>query len=461
MIERTGCAPGAPINVVVTNEVEVKNDVGNPLAISATSLPLPTGAATEATLLTLLTTAAFQARINTLGQKLMAASTPVVIASDQSVIPISNANLDVALSTRASEATLLLIKAKTDNLDVLLSTRASEATLATMLTLAGFQARINTLGQKTMANSTPVVLASDQSAIPVTATISGSPNVTVINAAGASAVNIQDGGNSITIDAVSLPLPTGAATEATLLLIKAKTDNLDVALSTRATEATLLLIKAKTDNLDVALSTRATEATLANVLTTAAFQARINTLGQKTMANSTPVVLASDQSVIPVSQSGTWNINNISGTITLPTGAATEATLATMLTLAGFQARINTLGQKTMANSTPVVISSDQSALTVNASPTTVGTWANGVETVVAAVAISVLAANANRKRAIIQNTGIGNVRVGVTGVTNTTGTRLTPGGSLVLEMPYCETNAIFAIREGAVSSTILAQETT
>ncbi len=42
-------------------------------------------------------------------------------------------------------------------------------------------------------------------------------------------------------------IPTGAATEATAALIKAKTDNLDVALS---------LIKAKTDNLDVALSTR-------------------------------------------------------------------------------------------------------------------------------------------------------------------------------------------------------------
>jgi len=30
---------------------------------------------------------------------------------------------------------------------------------------------------------------------------------------------------------------------------------------------------------------------------------------------------------LPVSQSGTWNINNISGTISLPTGAATEATM--------------------------------------------------------------------------------------------------------------------------------------
>ncbi len=52
------------------------------------------------------------------------------------------------------------------------------------------------------------------------------------------------------------------ATQATLASIKAKTDNLDVALSTKAKEAggNLALIKAKTDNLDVALSTKAKEA---------------------------------------------------------------------------------------------------------------------------------------------------------------------------------------------------------
>lgn len=39
------------INVTVTNtEVEIKNDVGNPVPVSASSLPLPTGAATESTL---------------------------------------------------------------------------------------------------------------------------------------------------------------------------------------------------------------------------------------------------------------------------------------------------------------------------------------------------------------------------------------------------------------------------
>jgi hypothetical protein len=55
------------------------------------------------------------------------------------------------------------------------------------------------------------------------------------------------------------------------------TDILNKIIAAPATEATQLLIKAKTDNLDVALSTR------------------LNTLGQKTAANSTPVVLASDQ----------------------------------------------------------------------------------------------------------------------------------------------------------------------
>jgi hypothetical protein len=48
-------------------------------------------------------------------------------------------------------------------------------------------------------------------------------------------------------------------------------------------------------------------------------------LGSKTSANSIPVVIASDQGAVPASQSGTWNITNVSGTVSLPTGAATSA----------------------------------------------------------------------------------------------------------------------------------------
>jgi hypothetical protein len=55
----------------------------NALVISADSLPLPTGAATEATLLNL------DSKFNTLGQKTSAESVPVVLASDQLPLPVS------------------------------------------------------------------------------------------------------------------------------------------------------------------------------------------------------------------------------------------------------------------------------------------------------------------------------------------------------------------------------------
>ncbi len=75
-----------------------------------------------------------------------------------------------------------------------------------------------------------------------------------------------------------------------------------------------------------------TIAGVATETTLAALSAKLNTLGQKTMANSAPVVIASDQSAVPASQSGTWNITNISGTVSLPTGAATAANQSTEIT---------------------------------------------------------------------------------------------------------------------------------
>lgn len=59
---------------------------------------------------------------DTLGQNPMAGSTSVTIASDQSTIPTSNANIDTALSTRATEATLALVKG---NLDTIIATQTN------------------------------------------------------------------------------------------------------------------------------------------------------------------------------------------------------------------------------------------------------------------------------------------------------------------------------------------------
>jgi|SRR6185436_4091041 len=77
-----------------------------------------------------------------------------------------------------------------------------------------------------------------------------------------------------------------------------------------ATEGTLVtanghLTSIDTD-IDVALSTRASEVTLS------AINGKLNSLGQKTMANSVPVVIASDQSAIPVSFTPSTRANRIS-----------------------------------------------------------------------------------------------------------------------------------------------------
>ena len=79
-----------------------------------------------------------------------------------------------------------------------------------------------------------------------------------------------------------------------------------------------------------------------------------NALGQTTMAASMPVVIASNQTPVPVSgtvaatQSGTWNLNNITGTVSLPTGAATEATL--LLVNNNLSSASRTPGIKTYVN---------------------------------------------------------------------------------------------------------------
>ena len=87
-------------------------------------------------------------------------------------------------------------------------------------------------------------------------------------------------------------------------------------------------------------------------------------------------------SSLPVTQSGTWNINNITGTVTLPTGAGTAANQSTIISsLANIDAGIPaSLGQTTMSASMPVTIASNQSAVltTGTLAATQQGTWSTG-----------------------------------------------------------------------------------
>jgi hypothetical protein len=106
-------------------------------------------------------------------------------------------------------------------------------------------------------------------------------------------------------------------------------------------------------------------------------------IGQAAMAASLPVTIASDQTAVPASQSGTWNITNVSGTVSLPTGAATAAKQPALGTAGSASADVITV--QGVASMTALKV--DNSAVTqptnvtqINSS--TIGTVIAGVQKV-------------------------------------------------------------------------------
>ena len=222
-----------------------------------------------------------------------------------------------------------------------------------------------------------------------------------------------------------------------------------------------------------------------------AFERMPASLGQKVMTESFPVVIASDQSTVPVSGSlgRTWDLSFaadqvdvsgstvgavVTGTVTvddgggsitidavslpLPTGAATEATLATRLADATFTARINTQGQKTMAASTPVVVASDQSSIPTHsrASLTAVATTFTTVDMADS----TVVAANANRKGLVFVNLSDSLISFGIgTTALLYEGISLLPGGVWEMDEYTFSTAAIHAIAETGSANFLSTQE--
>lgn len=213
------------------------------------------------------------------------------------------------------------------------------------------------LGPKLSADSLSIAFATDAS-LPIELTNDtdfGTPGTNTLRTAamlgvGSTAVSnanpvpISDAGGVITVDGTvaatqsgtwdigditgTVSLPTGAATEATLVTIDADTG---------AINASVASIDTKTP-----------------------------ALGQALAAASVPVTLPSDQGPLAVSQSGTWNITDISGTVSLPTGAATETTLAalaaedfaTQTTLAALNGKVAN-GAGTATGAVRVTLASD------------------------------------------------------------------------------------------------------
>lgn len=188
----------------------------------------------------------------------------------------------------ATEATLLDVLADT-------TTIASEVT--------SIDSKTPALGQALMAASVPVAIASNQSTLPVSGPLTDAQlRATAVPVSGpltdvqlrATAVpvsgpltDVQLRATAVPVSAASLPLPTGAATEATLL---------DVETATTTTAA-------NTQSID----------------------GKFGSLGQKAMSGSAPVVIASDQSAIK-----TVPENQLAGTV--KQAALTVGTTAVRLT---------------------------------------------------------------------------------------------------------------------------------
>ncbi len=123
-------------------------------------------------------------------------------------------------------------------------------------------------------------------------------------------LNVNVSNASIAVSAASLPLPTGAAT-ATLQTTGNNTlSDIDTKLG-----GTLSVNVGLTDA----------------QLRASAVPISFTRLASGT--DSVTIVPSGTQAVsgtVSATQSGTWNVNNISGTVSLPTGAATESTLAAL-----------------------------------------------------------------------------------------------------------------------------------
>lgn len=129
---------------------------------------------------------------------------------------------------------------------------------------------------------------------------------------------------------------------------------------------------------------------------------------------------------VDATQSGTWNITNITGTVSLPTGAATSALQTTGNTsLSSIDGKLNSLGQKVSTGSVPVVIASDQSTLNISGSFTNAGLGTGLLSTTVSVTTSATpipASAFASRKTFSVRVKGAGPVYFGHSGVTTANG---------------------------------------
>lgn len=250
-----------------------------------------------------------------IGQAVMTASFPVVLASNQSAIPVTNAG-GTATVTLAGGTALVTLAGGTSDVNL---TKINGTTI--------------NIGQGVMTASFPVVLASNQSAIPVT------------NAGGTATVTLAGGTAIVTLaGGTALVTLAGGTSDVNLTKINGTAINIG-----QAVMATSIPVAIASNQSNLPMNIVAINGTTINI-------------GQAVMATSLPVAIASNQSAIPVTNAGgTATVTLAGGTATVTLGGGT-----TSVNLNQVGGSTLAFGQAVMATSIPVAIASNQSNLPMN-----------------------------------------------------------------------------------------------
>lgn len=202
--------------------------------------------------------------------------------------------------------------------------------------LASIDTKTPSLGQKVMASSQPVAIASDQSNLPSNIAAYGGTSTSLGSKVSASSIPVV-----IASDQAGLPLPTGAATSANQTNASQKTQIVDGSGN----------VVASTSN---ALNVNVSAIVANQSMNIAQYGGSSTTLGSKTSANSMPVVIASDQGTLGV------NAAQIAGNATL-TGNGTTGTGSQRVTIASdntaFTVNAQIIGQSGSTNANTSIAS--------------------------------------------------------------------------------------------------------
>jgi hypothetical protein len=273
------------------------------------------------------------------GQTTMAGSLPVVIASDQSnFTAVLSGSLPAGTNAIGTVSITQALPAGTNALGTVSVLQV--ATWLTNITQVG--GTPVALGQANMTASIPVVIASNQSAIPVsgtfTATFGGTTNVNLV----------QIGGTALTIG-------QGVMTASIPVVIASNQSNVTTVLGAALPAGTNAI---GTVSVTGALPAGTNALGTVSVTGTPLFNlvqvgGTTITLGSKVSATSIPVVIASDQTAIPVSGSFTATFGGTTNVNLIQVGGTTFS-----------------LGAKVSATSISVVLASDQATVSVSGSLT-------------------------------------------------------------------------------------------